>query len=161
GLVAPPAPEEPPTYVTSDTTIEALGELLDGNSHGLLVARDELDAWIQSLTRYKGKGGTDRPHWLELHRAGTLVLHRMTRDKKFIFVPRAAVSLTGTIQPAILSRALDLDALQAGLGARFLLAMPPARRRVWTERELPEQVAEDYRRLLGNLVGLPLADAAK
>jgi hypothetical protein len=64
---------EPRTFVTSDTTIEALGELLEDNPHGMLVARDELDAWFKSFTRYSGKGGgTDRPQWLELHRAGTL-----------------------------------------------------------------------------------------
>jgi hypothetical protein len=39
--------------------------------------------------------------------------------------------------------------------------MPPPRRRVWTEADLPDQVAADYRRLLMELLGLPLADTAK
>jgi hypothetical protein len=162
GLVKPPAPEEPPVYITSDCTIEALGVLLGDNPHGLLLARDEADAWFQSFTRYKGKGGgTDRAQWLELHKAGTLILHRLTREQRRLSVRRAAVSVTGTIQPAVLARALDLDALQAGLGARFLLTMPPKRRRVWTEKDIPEAVATAYRQLLLDLLGLPLADTAQ
>ncbi len=161
-LVKPPAPEEPPTHITGDTTIEALGELLRDNPHGLLFARDELDGWFQSFTRYKGKGGgTDRPQWLELHKAGTLILHRLTREERCLSVRRAAVSVTGTIQPAVLARALNLDALQSGLGARFLLTMPPPRRREWTEAELPDQLVADYRRRLQSLLVLTLADKAR
>src|SRR5262249_16064522 len=98
---------------TSDTTIEQLGELLADAPRGLLLARDELDAWFGSFTRYRGKGSTDRPQWLELHKAGTLIIDRMTRERKRLAVRRAAVSVCGTIQPAILASTLDLDALQA------------------------------------------------
>jgi DNA primase len=162
-LIKPPPPEEPPVRITGDSTIEALGVLLGDNPRGLLFARDELDAWFQSFTRYKGGkgGGTDRPQWLELHAAGTLILHRLTREQRCLSVRRAAVSVTGTIQPAILAAALDRDALQAGLGARFLLTMPPRRRRVWTEKDIPEDVSGAYMRLLMDLLGLPLADTAK
>src|SRR5262249_4949790 len=82
GPVKPPPPEEPPVYVTTDTTIEQLGELLADTPRGLLLARDELDAWFGSFTRYRGKGATDRPQWLELHKAGTLIIDRMTRERK-------------------------------------------------------------------------------
>jgi hypothetical protein len=155
-------PQEPPTYVTSDATIEAIGAELQDNPHGLLLARDELDAWFQSFTRYKGRaGGTDRPQWLELHRAGTLIQHRITREGGHLAVRRAAVSVTGTIQPAILAGALDSEALAAGLGARFLLAMPPRRKRVWSEFDIPDRVAAAYRQLLIDLLALPLEDKAR
>jgi hypothetical protein len=158
----PEKPEPVRVYLTNDATIEAIGELLRDNPQGVLLARDEMDAWFQSLTRYKGGGGgTDRPHWLELHKAGTLILHRLTREQKRLSVRRAAVSLTGTIQPGILAAALDRESLQAGLGARFLLAMPPSRRRIWTEAEVSEELVRRYRCLLTDLLGLPLADVQK
>ncbi len=158
----PDPPAEPETFQTSDATIEALGVLLEQRPKGLLVARDELDAWFSSFARYRGNGGgTDRPQWLELHRAGTLRIDRLTREKQRVAVRRAAVSLTGTIQPAVLARALDEEALQSGLGARFLLAMPPRRKRVWTEAELSEELANRYRSLLMALLALPLADDKK
>jgi hypothetical protein len=158
----PVRPRDPPTFITSDATIEALGELLEDNPRGLLLARDEMDAWFKSFTRYKGKGGgTDRPQWLELHRAGTLRIDRLTRERRRLAVRRAAVSLTGTTQPSVLGEGLDLDALQAGVGARFLLTMPPDRRRVWTEAALPDEVVGRYQRLLRSLLDLPLRDERK
>jgi DNA polymerase I-like protein with 3'-5' exonuclease and polymerase domains len=159
---APEKPVEPLSFITSDTTIEALGELLRDNPRGLLVARDELDGWFQSFSRYKGKGGgSDRAQWLELHRAGTLRIDRITREKGRLLIRRACVPVCGTIQPAVLALALDLESLQAGLGARFLLAMPPPRRRVWNENELPEDLVTRYQNLLKALLDLPLKDELK
>jgi hypothetical protein len=158
----PGRPELPPCYVTSDATIEAVGELLADNPRGLLLARDELDGWLQSFTRYKGRGGnTDRPHWLELHRAGTLRVDRVTRERGPLAVRRACCSITGTIQPQVLAGALDDEAMAAGLGARFLLAMPPARKRRWTEAEVGEDLADRYARLLKELIAITLADVAQ
>jgi hypothetical protein len=161
----PPEPDDPgpePCIVTSDATIEAVGELLRDNGRGLLLARDELDGWFQGFTRFKKSGGgTDRPHWLELHRAHTLRIHRLTRERGPLTVRRACCSLCGTIQPAVLARCLDSEAVAAGLGARFLLAMPPMKQRRWTEAEVAEDLAKQYEQLLGALHGLKLADEKK
>jgi hypothetical protein len=157
----PQPPEKPVTYITNDATIEAVVEILEDNPRGLLLARDEMDAWFRSLTRYQGKGDTTRPHWLEFHRAGTLLWNRRTGDRRRLVVPRAAVSEAGTIQRDILKSTLDQDALQAGLGARFLLTMAPAKKRKWSEVDIPEEIAEHYQLLLRALLKLPLADAAK
>src|SRR5262249_14719903 len=88
----------------------------------------------RQLQRYKGKGGgTDLPQWLEGYYAGTVVVDRKTGDKPTLFIPRAAVSVTGTITPGMLARMLSPDYLEAGLGARLLMGWPPRRRKVWTE----------------------------
>src|SRR5262249_22417223 len=105
-------PEKPVLrrVVTADVTIEKLGQMLEDNPRGLLVARDELAAWFNSFTRYKGKaGGSDLPAWLEMHRGGTLVIDRKNGDRPTLFIPRAAVGVTGTIQPGSLSRILTPD----------------------------------------------------
>src|SRR5262249_47063965 len=97
-------PEEPVMrrVVCSDTTIEKLAEVLEDNPRGTLVARDELDGWLGSFTRYKGKaGGTDLPNWLEMYRAGTVIVDRKTGERRLVFVQRAAVSITGGIQPGV------------------------------------------------------------
>jgi hypothetical protein len=158
----PKAPEEPPRLVTKDTTIETVGELLRDAPRGLLVGRDELDGWFQSFVRYKGRGGgSDRACWLELQRAGTLIVDRLTRERGALYVRRACASITGTIQPGTLARALDQDALEAGLGARFLMTMPPRRQRVWSERELPDDVTCQYRDLLDMLLSLQLRNVTQ
>jgi Protein of unknown function (DUF3987) len=90
-----------------------------------------------------------------------LRIDRLTLERKRLAVRHAAVSITGTIQPGVLANALDLDALQAGLGARVLLTMPPRRRRVWSEAEVAEAEVERYQRLLRSLLDLPLVDERK
>jgi len=151
----------PPCLVTSNTTIESVGELLRDNPRGLLMARDELDGWFQSFTKYRQGGASDRPDWLELNRAGTLRLDRITRQRGPLCVRRAACSVCGTIQRGPLARALDAEALGAGLGARFLLAMPPMLKRVWTEAEVSEDLADNYAGLLCRLLALELADVKR
>jgi hypothetical protein len=154
-------PDPPPCFVTADATIEAVGELLRDNWRGLLIARDELDGWFQGFTRHQKGGATDRPHWLELYSARGFRLDRITRNRGPLVVRRACCSLCGTIQPAVLARALDAEAQGAGLGARFLLAMPPVRKRVWTEAEVDEDLAGQYGRLLQALLRLAPEDATK
>lgn len=149
--------DKAPCYVTGDASVQAVGTILRDNPRGTLLARDELDGWFQSFTRFSGAGGsTDRPHWLELHRAGTLRVHRVTRGA--LSVRRACCSITGTIQPLVLARALDAEALAAGLGARFLAAAPPPRRRRWTEAEVAEELTSRYKALLADLLALPMDD---
>jgi hypothetical protein len=157
----PEPPEEPPSFITKDITIESLGELLADNPHGMLCGRDELDAWFKSFTRYRKGGGNDRSQWLELHGATTLRIDRLTRERQTLIVPRAGVSICGTIQPSVFASALDKESLDAGLGARILLCAPPERKRVWTEAEVTEELAEEYAGLLEKLLALPLKDPAK
>lgn len=37
-------------YLTNDTTVEKLGELLNKNPNGIIVFRDELSGWLRSLS---------------------------------------------------------------------------------------------------------------
>jgi DNA polymerase I-like protein with 3'-5' exonuclease and polymerase domains len=154
----PGAPPEGPLLrrvVCSDTTIEKLAEILEDNPRGTLVARDELAAWLASFTRFKGqKGGTDLPNWLEMYRAGTVVVDRKTTERKTLFVQRAAVSITGGIQPGVLARALTPEFLDAGLAARLLMAMPPKLPKRWTDAEVDPDVEQAYQAALDKLLAL-------
>src|SRR5262249_47224027 len=136
----------------SDTTLEKLVAILDDNPRGILVARDELAGWLTSFERYKSS--SDLPSWLEFHRAGPVSVDRKGGDKRYILIPHAAVSVTGTIQPSILQRQLDEKSFGSGLVARMLFAMPPDRRKRWTECDIDEEVAEHYARLLNDLLNL-------
>jgi Protein of unknown function (DUF3987) len=134
-----------------------LAGLLADNPKGLAVVRDELGGWLGSFSRYKGKaGGSDLPNWLELSRAGTIQVDRKTGDRPSLFIPHAAVSICGGIQPASLARAMTPEYMEAGLGARFLMAMPPKRRKVWTETEVDPIVSDAYAKVLGSLRDLSL-----
>ena len=57
--------------------------------------------------------------------ARDLLVDRKSEGQKPIFVPRAAVSIVGGIQPQVLRRALGPEHFENGLAARMLLTMPP------------------------------------
>lgn len=152
GAPPPERPTEPVAerFVTADTTVEALASLLSKQPRGLLVAVDELSGLIGGFDRYNhGRGGADAAHWLEMFGARPLVVDRKTSGTTS--VPRAAVCVTGGTQPATLERILGQDLKDAGLLARLLLAMPPARPRQWSDAEIPPQVEAQVSRLFERL----------
>jgi hypothetical protein len=151
-----PLPEAPTLekVVCGDVTVEKLAEILEDNPRGILVQRDELAGWFGSFTRYKSSGGTDLPHWLEMFRAGSVIVDRKGGDRKNIYIDRAAVSVCGTIQPGTLSRAMTPECLEMGLGARVLMAMPPKTVKRWTEVEVHPDTEAEYCRTIDKLLAL-------
>ena len=150
-------PEEPEAPVCerlwcSDTTLEALADRLSNAPRGLLVAREELAGWLASFNQYKAGQGADVPHWLEMHRAGHLLVDRKTGIKTTIDVPRAAVCIAGGIQPEILRRCLTQEFYDNGLAARLLLAMPPRRVKRWTEADIDGNTLDAVSKLFSELL---------
>jgi hypothetical protein len=78
----------------------------------------------------------------------------MRGDMTTIYVPYAAVSITGTIQPSTLRRALLPEFFENGLAARLLVTMPPQRAKRWTEYEVPDDIAADVEKLFNRLFSL-------
>ena len=138
----------------SDTTIEALGQILEHNPRGVLLYRDELRAWFNSFTRYKGSsGGNDMPTWLELYDGGTTVIDRKGASGP-LFLHNTPVSVTGSIQPSILARAMSAEHRESGFAARFIISYPPDKLPDWNENEIPDEVALAYRNLVWHLLAL-------
>jgi hypothetical protein len=170
-------PEEPQKpglkrVIVNDTTIEALAMLLEENPRGLGVHRDELSGWLASHNQYKAGRGADASQWLELHRGGLLIVDRKTSERRMIYVPRAAASICGTIQPGVIGRGYGREQFENGMVARTLFAMPPARQRAWTDRSVEphtlQRVADVYRALLeldfdaaDNPIDVPLSEEAR
>ncbi len=122
-----------------------------------MIGQDELSAWIGSFVKYAGKtGASDLPRWLQLSHAGTINYTRKTGDpeRREVRVRGVGVSVTGTIQPKVLSRVLTEEFRASGFLARLLLAMPPWRKRQWTEAEIDEPTREAFAGLLNDLYQL-------
>jgi hypothetical protein len=152
----PEEPKEPfpERLYCSDATIEAIAPLLLRRWRGLMLLRDELSAWILGFDKYRGGRGGDAAHWLEFHGARPILIDRKSGDPKTIHVPRAAVSITGGIQPGVLARSLGDAHFENGLAARFLLAYPPRRARKWTEVDIPAQCETELLRIFERLYDL-------
>ena len=102
GADTPPPIQEPEKpiarcYITSDSTYEALGELLTGNPNGVLVHRDELVALLRTLDReeYAAARGFYLTAW---GGRSPYTFNRIGRG--MVHVPAAIVSVLGSTQPA-------------------------------------------------------------
>jgi len=163
GHATEPGPDGPPEAPlrptcertwTDDATTEALVALLSENPRGLLLATDELSGWFQRMDRYTGGKGGDAAKWLEMFGGRSVVVDR--KGSGFVHVPRAAVSVVGSIQPAILQRSVGDTNRENGLLARLLLAHPPRRAREWTDRDLDERTVEAVGAVYARLYGLAM-----
>jgi hypothetical protein len=149
----PVEPKEPllPRFVCDDATVEALAVLLQQNWRGLLMARDELAAWIGAFDRYVQNKGADAARWIEMFGGRPMTIDRKTGNTKIIYIERAAVSITGGIQPGTLKRALAREHFENGLAARLLCACPPRRVKKWTETEIGPAMIEAVRMIFETL----------
>lgn len=113
-------------YLTNDTTVEKLGELLNQNPNGMIVFRDELSGWLRSLDKDGQEGA--RSFYLEAWNGnGRYTFDRIGRGT--LDIEAAAVSIIGAIQPGPLQAYLR-DAVRGGGGddgllQRFQLAVWP------------------------------------
>lgn len=170
-----PQPEKPVMpvcvrYHCSDTTVEALADILEGQPRGMLMTRDEFSGWLSSFDNYKSSKGGDVAQWLSMHRASELTVDRKT-GRRLTYIPRAAVSMTGGIQPATMASALTgryrpkkgevqitsaREHFDNGLAARLLFAMPPRKAKSWTEQDVSLQIREIMQRLFNDLISLEM-----
>ncbi|GAB5439735.1 MAG: hypothetical protein Fues2KO_00840 [Fuerstiella sp.] len=160
----PMEPQKPPLErcLVSDSTIEGLVPILQDNWRGVVLIRDELVGWIGGFDKY-GKAGTastDSAHWLSIYNADAIVVDRKTGEPRTLFVPDPCVSVSGTIQPGILHRALGDEHRENGLAARMLMACPPRTVKRWTDAEVPEEREQSLLDLVDRLFDLqPDTDA--
>jgi hypothetical protein len=143
-----PPPEKPmePTcerFYVSDITVEALADRLQRQPRGLLLATEELAAWLGGFDRYSKNGRSgDVAHWLTMFGARDLLVDRKSAGQRPIFVPRAAVSVLGSIQPGTFRRLVGPEHYENGLAARLLLTMPPTCKKTWTEASVDRKTQE-------------------
>ena len=136
--------------LVSDTTLEAIAHVLKDAPRGVLLAVDEANAWLSGFERYSAS--STLPHWLSLYNAQTLTVDR--KGTGLLSIPRAAVCLTGGIQPQVFRRAMTRELKEAGLASRVLCAMPPQSLKVWTENEIPVEVERIWTDLVDGLLNL-------
>jgi hypothetical protein len=154
-----PAPEVTLAALTNNTTVEGLAKLMGTNPRGLLLARDELSGWLD-FGRYSGGGGAasgDVAEFLQMHSAGQLIVDRAGRGR--LTVKRASLSITGGIQPGILTRAIGDEHQENGLLPRFLLASPPKRLKKRPKKSTGSDATGATRIMFETLRGLPLPDS--
>jgi hypothetical protein len=103
------------------------------------------------LDRYAKTVGGDEAAYLSMFDGD---VDRRTGDPRRLYVPAAFVSICGTIQPRVLSRAISPGRRESGFLARFLLACPPRVSPEWSEKEVSEELSSRMQQLFDRLFGL-------
>lgn len=140
--------------LVSDTTIEALVETLHVNPRGVLLHRDELAGLFGSFDEYKNRS-SDCANYLSMFRSEPITTDRKV-NRAIRYIPRANVSITGSIQPDILNRCLSGENTENGLASRFLMCRPPSSPKQWSDIEVDPLLVGDMEDLFRELFAIPL-----
>ncbi|KTD33248.1 hypothetical protein Lnau_2896 [Legionella nautarum] len=128
--------------VVNDATIEKLGELLNENSNGLILVRDELSGWLAKLNKEEHQ--SDRAFYLECFDGnGHYTYDRIGRGT--IEIQNCTLSIIGGIQPSKIAT-LVRDAIRGTSDERFQLAIWPddIGSWVWIDRAPNQQARTKY-----------------
>ena len=130
-----PRPERPTMkrVVISDATVEAVAPILQQNPRGVLLGREELSGFAQSLNAYKGGKGADRQFYLSTWNGVSTSVDRKKQDEP-LFLEEPFLAIAGTIQPDCVRALLHEARWDDGFLDRFLFAFPDYQPvREWTE----------------------------
>ena len=150
--------EKPPIeqqHITTDTTVEALADVLRGNPKGLLVYRDEATGWVASLNQYKGGKGSDKQFWLSAWSSQNYTVNRKGQPPVKIVKP--FVSVIGNIPPDMLGELADRQGREDGFIDRVLFAYPDEVPGKWTDSYPDPELEKRYIDACLSLIALPPA----
>jgi hypothetical protein len=157
----PEKPEEPVMrqLFTTDSTMEALGDLLERNPRGLVFLRDELTAWARAMDQYRAGKGADRQHWLSFWSGATVIINRKSH-KGPVVLHNPFVAVTGCLPPDVLGDLADERGREDGFIHRVLFGFPAPFEVYWTDDAVSEEAMEGYRQVYAALGALqPARDA--
>ncbi len=144
-------------YLTNDSTIEKVGELLSKNPQGMMVFRDELAGFLRRLD--KDGHEEDRTFYLESWNGdGNFKTDRIGRGT--IVIPALCLSIFGGIQPSVVSKWLYGMMTQIGqddgLIQRFQLMVWPDEPTEYKDVDIPPNLTarQEYYALLDFLATL-------
>lgn len=107
-----------PALFTSDTTVAALSERLQGNERGLLMLTEEFPSWVGAIdSGDRGDASKNRGDWLQLRDGGPHQIDRVERGS--VFVPNWGVSVLAACTPDGLAKQMR-QMPEDGLIQRFV-----------------------------------------
>ena len=123
----------------SDTTVEALGPVMRDNPRGIILIRDEMSGWMDSMNQYKGGKGSDYQFYLTAWSGGPWQIDRKNLDAPII-IPHTYLAVTGTVIPEVLQRLLNREHQIDGFAARLLISYPPEVDEQWSDKGVEDSI---------------------
>lgn len=146
--ISEPQNEQPreKRYKTNDPTIEKLALIMQDNPQGILLLRDEISGWLESLSK-SGREGS-REFYLEAWNGnGSFSIDRIGRGTTF--TESVCLSIFGGIQPDKLKKYMDRYEASCGNDGfleRFQLMVYPDPRKTWefVDKTPNEEAKNDF-----------------
>ena len=140
--------------ILNDFTLESVYKVLQANPRGVIVYRDEVAGWLNSMNAYKNKGG-DEQFWLENYNSGLVKINRQKADRA-LFVRNCFASVLGTTQPAILAQFAEGNKAYNGFLARILFSYPEDTAKISYNNRVPDSVfREKWAKIIERMYNLP------
>ena len=142
------APEKPKsqTIFTTDTTTESLAEQLSFNE-GILLLKDELSSWINSMDQYRAGRGADREFYLSTWSGVFAKIDR--KGKPPIMTKAPHLTVLGGIVPDKLK--LLKNENDDGFSDRLLFSYPKPIQKIWDTKARDMKVCEEAREKLRSI----------
>jgi hypothetical protein len=136
--------------IVSDATPEALAETHKHNQRGVVVANDELAAWIKNFDRYNK--GSEQEFFLSVWSNKAVRINRKTSEPTYLPLP--FISICGTIQPSVMADMLK-NRTENGFIDRILFVFPDrVVKKPWSKGIDPQWPAFWYN-ILTQIMDLP------
>lgn len=153
-------PVKPLRLISDDSTPEALASLMAQNDGRMSVISSEGGIFDVIAGRYSGSVNLDL--FLKAYTGDPYRVDRKGRQSEYI--QRPTLTLLLTFQPSVLYALMQQDEF-AGRGflARFLYSLPQSKvgKRTYRTRPVPAEHKDEYRRLIYDLLSVPLTEKAQ
>ncbi|WP_017734060.1 DUF3987 domain-containing protein [Nafulsella turpanensis] len=134
--------------LVQDATPEALLSCLRNNSRGLLLYKDELIGWVKNFNRYSS--GSEQEFWLEAWNQGTISADR--KMSRGVRISPAFITVTGTLQPAVLEELAKNSRSKVGFTDRILFAYPDGvKKESWNEKEINPDMLKEWENIINKM----------
>jgi hypothetical protein len=131
--------------LVDDTTIEALCKIMEQNTDGLFLIKDELMGLIYDSQRYNKNGQEEK--LLSIFSGKQIIINRKS-DDSYSVIDHPYLTLLGGIQPAVLSQLFTENRLNNGFIYRLLFCFPDKVELTKPEDGFDIELYEDYENFL-------------
>lgn len=154
-----PTPPQGKELVLYDFTLESVYRVLQASPRGVIVFRDEIAGWVNSMNQYKQKGSEEQ-FWLENYNSGMVKINRQKTERPLIVYSSFAAVLGGT-QPKILEKFVEGDKAYNGFLARMLWSYPDSTTKPqYNNRKVDQGFKDFWSKIIQTLFGLPCRQTA-
>ena len=146
--------------VLDDATVESLAPLLAVNPRGLLIAKDEGVALVQSFNQYKKGGrGSDRQFFLSVLMGKPVRVDRKGQtDGLPILIDHPFLGIIGNVPPDLLSEFREKREANDGFIERILFAFPdPRPRPLWSKEGVADSTLERWAEIVSRLRAMEMS----